>query len=145
MHENTSIEIQAWPLTHPLSFLIDLSYAYASSKNGIGKLGECLGHPQIPSLVSDREDGLLPSSATLRKQDVLPLSVQSHRDTLFSCHTSQDWDSHRVCVCVCLLSWFKQTSSTYRIRPRVFCIFIIYLSSIYIFITYTHCYTGLLL
>lgn len=83
MHEKISIEIHVWPLTGLLSCLIDLSNAYASSKNGIGKLGVCLVHPQIPALISDREEALLPSSATLRKQDVLPVSTHTDSQRYF--------------------------------------------------------------
>lgn len=53
MHEFLSIEIHVWPLTGPMSCLIDHSNAQASSKNGIGKLMVRSVLPPIPALISD--------------------------------------------------------------------------------------------
>lgn len=102
MHENISIEIQAWPLTHPLSFLIDLSNAYASSKNGIGKLGGMFGASSNP-LASIRQRGWFVAIVSDLEETRRSSPFSTHRVTEILCFPAT---LHRIgilveCASVC--------------------------------------------
>lgn len=144
MHENISIEIHVWPLTGLLSCRIDLSNAYASSKNRIGKLGVHLIRPQHPHpapphpLMWDREKGLLPSSATLRKQDVL-LIWRLAEILCFSCLMNVVPNSCvRVYVCACVCVCVFLAGLFYNLFVQVPSKILLHLCNL--FIVYLHIY-----
>lgn len=119
IYEKISFEIHAWPLSSLLSCHIDHSNGYASNKKkGIGKSEVCTVRPEIPSLISNRGEGLLPSLATLKEQGALP--VPTHTDSqryfvFFLPHESSATlpvASQRG-VFACVLSWPSPTGSSH--------------------------------
>lgn len=90
-------------------------------------------HPQIPALISDSEEGLLPSLATLRKQDVLPAAT--HGPTEILCFSflmnvvprfSQILTDVCVSSCECVPILAKANNLTYTV-VLLFSLFIYFL------------------
>ena len=154
MHEKISIEIHVWPLTGPFSRRIDffhLSYAYASSKNGIGKFGACLVHSWIPHANIRRRRGFVAIISDLENTRRSPSchSTQTHRDTLFflphecsamhaSCGFSQ------ICVCVCARAHVWLVNLSWQFNPRwgnqdFFCVLLV-ITHLFTNVLHTHCY-----
>lgn len=143
MHEYLSLEIHGW--LH--SCLIDHSNARAAGKYGRGESGLC-AQVQIPALVFRQEEiFLLPSSAALKTPDPHPSLHHPPPPTLTDTHTRtltthfkharSDTQRHFV---------YPATSShgTQSNHPGSSCVFVIYLSPLYIFIKQPDCVTALL-
>lgn len=131
-HEFLSIEIQVWPLTGPMSCLIDHSNAQASRKNGIGKLVVRSVLPPIPALISDRGEVFVAVVSDLEEA-----GRSSHLNT----HTQRFAET--CCLSCFLVPRFHRGSHTHLNHPRLPCIFVIYLSSVYVFIKQVDCFPGL--
>lgn len=117
--EKISAETRVRPLTALLSGCIGLSNAHASNKRRTPKSGMSAVPPRPPpTRARIREKrGLLPSSATLRKQGVLPVPAHAGSHRHFSCLTS-------VLTCFLVkshrhaLRLLKLIINTCRIQPK---------------------------